>query len=152
MADKKTKTVFVAVICILFAGAFLVFSDRRAKEVCFGDNCFLVELAQTSEELSQGLMHKESLAQDRGMLFIFPASGVYNFWMKNTKIPLDMIWINDKREVVFIKNNAQPCMENVCPSMGPGVEAIYVLEINAGLAEKIGIKTQSRVTFKNFSY
>ena len=151
MINKKTKALLAAIIfCVLFAGLFFVFNINRGKKVCLGDNCFLVELAQTQEKISRGLMFKESLAQNRGMLFIFRAQGVYNFWMKNTKIPLDIIWINDKKEVVFIKNSAQPCKEDFCPLIEPGAEANYVLEVNAGLAEKIGLKAGSKLIFRNF--
>ena len=151
LKNKKTKARLVAIIfCVLFAGLFFVFNVNRGKKVCFGKDCFLVELAQTQEELSQGLMFRESLAQNRGMLFIFATQGVYNFWMKNTKIPLDIIWINDKKEVVFIKNSAQPCEEYFCLPIEPGVEADFVLEVNAGLAEKIGLKTESKLIFRNF--
>jgi len=109
-----------------------------------------VELARSQEEITRGLMFRESLAQNRGMLFIFGVPGVYDFWMKNTKIPLDIIWLNDKKEVVFIKNNAQPCKEDFCLPIGPDTEVNYVLELNAGLAEKVGLKIKSQLEFENF--
>ncbi len=147
----KIKIFSIAVfLCIFLVAAFFIWQNNYPKKVCFGDNCFLVELAQTPEEINRGLMFKENLAQNRGMIFIFETSGVYDFWMKNTRIPLDIIWINDKKEVVFIENSAQPCKEDFCPSIGPGREANYVLEINAGLAEKIGLKAGSQLVFRNF--
>ncbi|MFH1894615.1 MAG: DUF192 domain-containing protein [Patescibacteria group bacterium] len=151
LIKKKTKALLAAIIfCVLFAGVFFAFNINRGKKVCFGGNCFLVELAQTQEEIELGLMYKESLAQNRGMLFIFKTRGVYNFWMKNTKIPLDIIWINNKKEVIFIKNSAQPCGRDFCPLIEPGAEANYVLEVNAGLAEKIRLKAGSQLIFRNF--
>ena len=56
-------------------------------------------------------MFRESLNENSGMLFIFPKEDFHNFWMKNTLIPLDIIWINSAKEIVFIENNAQPCLK-----------------------------------------
>jgi len=67
--------------------------------------------------------------------------------MKNTLIPLDLIWINSKKEIVYIKNNALPCNET-CQPIVPNGKAKYVLEINTGIADKIGLKTGEKVDFK----
>jgi len=118
---------------------------KREKKVCFNDNCFYVELAETSGEKSQGLMYRENLAENRGMLFIFDQEGPYSFWMKNTLIPLDIIWLDENKEVVFIVKNAQPCKQEICPSIKPDNEAKYVLEINAGLSDKLNLKIGDKV-------
>jgi len=73
------------------------------------------------------------------MLFSFAEDKIHSFWMKNTLIPLDMIWINSRNEIVYIYENAQPCKEDPCTSITPPVEARFVLEINGGLAEELGI-------------
>ncbi len=92
-------------------------------------------------------MFREKLDLDKGMLFIFEEEGEYSFWMKNTLIPLDIIWINKAKEVVFISGNTQPCQEEYsCSSINPGKNAKYVLEINAGIAEKIGLKVGDKIT------
>jgi len=119
----------------------------RDKSVCIGKDCFYVEIADTPEKRNQGLMYRENLDEDRGMLFIFEKEEIYSFWMKNTLIPLDIIWLNENKEVVFIVKNAQPCEEENCPSIKPDKEARYVLEINAGLVDKIGLKTGNYLTF-----
>jgi len=118
----------------------------REKSVCFQENCFFVEIANTPEQRTQGLMNRENLAENRGMLFIFDQSGIYSFWMKNTLIPLDIIWLNENKEVVFIEKNAQPCRET-CPSINPHQKARYVLEINGGLSDKINLKTGDKIIF-----
>jgi hypothetical protein len=146
----RKKIIFLVVILFSLLGIFFVWQNNFCKKVCFNNNCFLVELAQTQKEISRGLMFRDSLAQNRGMLFIFEVQGVYDFWMKNTKIPLDIIWLNEEKEVVFIKNNAPPCQEDFCPSIRPNIEASYVLEINAGLAEKIGLKNGDKFVFPIF--
>lgn len=110
------------------------------SQVCFGDDCFQVELALTPAEQSQGLMHRDQLDPDMGMLFVFQQEGIYPFWMKNTLIPLDIIWINENLTVVHIEENAQPCSPLSCTMMTPDHEARYVLEINGGLAEQIGLR------------
>jgi len=109
-------------------------------EVCFKNNCFQVEIVKTELERGKGLMYRENLDKNKGMLFIFNKEGIYSFWMKNTLIPLDIIWINANGEVVFINKNTQPCKSLLCPSIIPSARAIYVLEVNAGICQEIGLK------------
>jgi hypothetical protein len=115
---------------------------KNRGKVCFAENCFGVEVAKTAEELENGLMFRQQLDKDRGMLFIFEKQDIYPFWMKNTLISLDIIWINKENKIVFIKNNAEPCQKNDCEFINPGVEANYVLEINSGIAESLGLKVE----------
>jgi uncharacterized membrane protein (UPF0127 family) len=107
--------------------------------VCFGSSCFKVELALTPEQQAMGLMNRTHLDADKGMLFIFSQDGIYPFWMKNTLIPLDMIWMGSGGRVVFIAKDEQPCGPLECPAINPEVPARYVLEVNAGAAERIGL-------------
>ena len=111
----------------------------KQNQVCINDNCFYVELATTPDERALGLMFREHLDPDKGMLFIFEEEGVHPFWMKNTLIPLDIIWISEDKEVVFISKNTQPCKTDICPSINPGKKARYVLEVNGGVSDKIGL-------------
>lgn len=141
------KIIFIIIILILLIGiTFAVYEYRRSR-VCFENNCFNVELARTREEQAQGLMFRQSLGRDRGMLFIFTEEGMYNFWMKNTLIPLDIIWINENKEVVFISENTQPCEKDPCPLFNPDKKAKYVLEINEGVSKEIGLKVGDRLDF-----
>ncbi|HIH36825.1 MAG TPA: DUF192 domain-containing protein [Methanocellales archaeon] len=103
------------------------------------DNCFYVELAATPDDRTLGLMFREHLDPDKGMLFIFEEEGVRPFWMKNTLTPLDIIWISEDQEVVFISKNTQPCKTDICPGINPGKKAKYVLELNGGISDKIGL-------------
>src|SRR5437762_8247436 len=75
-----------------------------------------VEVAADDPTREQGLMFRDRLPEDRGMIFLFLASGVYPFWMKNTLIPLDMIWIDDKNHVVTVASDVPPCKADPCPS------------------------------------
>ena len=116
-------------------------------KTCYEDNCFNVELADNPEERSGGLMFRQELEENWGMLFLFDEESKYPFWMKNTLIPLDIIWIDDDYKIVFIKENAQPCKENACPNIIPNKKAKYVLEINAGIADKIGLEVGDKLNF-----
>lgn len=107
--------------------------------VCINNRCFTVEIAATQSERQYGLMNRKSLDSDRGMLFIFENEGNHNFWMKNTFIPLDIIWINSSQNIVYIHRNAQPCSSYYCQPIDPGQNASYVLEINGGLSDKYNI-------------
>src|SRR5688572_12246217 len=81
----------------------------------------LVEMATDDATRAQGLMYREHLPAGRGMLFVFPGNDVYSFWMKNTLIPLDMIWIDEGRKVVHVKRDVQPCRADPCPSYSPEI-------------------------------
>lgn len=120
---------------------------QNISQVCFGSECFTVELALTPEQQAQGLMGRESLDPGSGMLFVFQEEGIYPFWMKNTLIPLDMIWMDSEGKVVYIGRNERPCGPLECPGINPGVPARYVLEINEGLAEKMGIEEGDYTVF-----
>jgi uncharacterized membrane protein (UPF0127 family) len=121
--------------------------NEGLSKVCFGAKCFYVELAVTSEEISRGLMFREHLDPDKGMLFIYKDEGVHYFWMKNTLIPLDMLWINGNKEVVFISKDVQPCETSQCPLISPGQKVQYVLELNGGTSDKIGLTIGDKITF-----
>ena len=121
--------------------------NESLSKVCFGAKCFYVELAATSEERARGLMFREYLDPDKGMLFIYQDEGVHYFWMKNTLIPLDMVWINGNREVICISKDVQPCQTSQCPSIGPGQKVQYVLELNGGTSDEIGLAIGNRITF-----
>jgi len=130
---------------LFFFSANILLAPVSEKElqnqVCYKEHCFSVELAKTNEETEKGLMFRNHLDKDKGMLFIFEKQDIYPFWMKNTLIALDIIWIDENKKIVFISQNNQPCLTNNCPSVNPGAKAKYVLEINAGVAEELGIKT-----------
>ncbi len=116
--------------------------------VCFEDKCFMVEIADTPEERAEGLMFRESLEPDKGMLFVFGQESEYGFWMKNTIIPLDIIWINSDGEVVFISKETRPCDES-CPFIRPDRKAKYVLELNAGVSDEIVLGIGDKIKIKN---
>lgn len=93
------------------------------------------ELAYNDETRAQGLMFRESLPEDAGMLFVFPTIDQHGFWMRNTLIPLDLIWLNERKEIVYLVT-AKPCRKEPCESYLPMQKAKYVLEVNAGFAKR----------------
>lgn len=146
--DNKVFLIVIFSTILLVVFVFLLFWNQPIKKwgrVCFGDNCFEVELAKSSLEKTKGLMFRKSMQDNKGMLFLFDREEKHSFWMKNTLIPLDIIWISDSNKVVFINKNTQPCKQFFCPSITPLVGAKYVLEINGGLAEKYMIKVGDMV-------
>ena len=150
----KILLFLIALFCLIylfFFSANILLAPVSEKElqnqVCYKKYCFLVELARTNEETEKGLMFRNHLDKDKGMLFIFDKEDIYPFWMKNTLIALDIIWMDEVGNIVFISKNNQPCLADNCPSINPGAKAKYVLEINAGVAEELGIKTGESMEF-----
>ena len=146
----KKKNLFAIIVILFISILFLIvfIVPKEKNKVCFNKNCFNVEIVSSQEELSTGLMFRKSLNENSGMLFIFPEENFHSFWMKNTLIPLDIIWINSDNEIVFIKHNAQPCLENDCENFTSNEKALYVLELNSGIANEIGLEVGDNVKFK----
>lgn len=145
---KKRLVITLVIFFILLAGAFSYYGFYQEK-ACIEEQCFKVEVADTPDKRSRGLMYRKSMKEDRGMFFIFEESKKHDFWMKNTKIPLDIIWINSDMEIVGIKNKATPCEKRVCETYKSNENSRYVLEINAGLAEKHGFEKGDKVNTSN---
>ncbi len=125
------------------AAIVLLFLLACTPNVVFDNVSFDVEIAQTPEERSKGLMFREFMPENHGMLFAFDDDVPRSFWMKNTLIPLDIIFLDGNMTVVDVKN-AVPCVEDPCSTYS--AHGKYVLEINAGLAEKYGIKSGSKMS------
>ncbi len=151
--NVKKPLFLIAAIFLISVIIFMCFWLKKQKmetaKICFNEHCFLAEIAKTKAQRMKGLMFRENLAQDRAMLFVFENTGVHNFWMKNCKIPLDIIWLDEEYRVVAKKENCQPCTKGDCPSIQPGVSAKYVLEISAGLASQIGLTEGSYLSISN---
>lgn len=112
----------------------------RTASVMVAGHRFGVELAVTPAAQEHGLMERTSMPATHGMLFVFPQSAPLTFWMKNTLIPLDMLFFDDQQRLVAIQANAQPCKADPCRLYPSGVPARYVLELNAGTAARIGAR------------
>jgi uncharacterized membrane protein (UPF0127 family) len=109
-------------------------------ETSAGKTVISVEVADTFEERTKGLMYRKSLESNKGMFFVFETDQPLNFWMKNTLIPLDMIFLDGNYSVVKIQKNAQPCKKDPCQIYSSGRAAKYVIEVNGGMSDKMGLK------------
>lgn len=103
-----------------------------------------MELAETDEERAQGLMNRKSMTDNQGMLFIFSTAEEQSFWMKNTYIALDIIYVDDKKEIVSIQKYTTPLSEESLPSFK---KAMYVVEVNAGFCDKYKVGYGDRIAF-----
>ena len=113
-----------------------------------GEHRFMVEIADDDVERQRGMMEREPLADDRGMLFQFPDVAERGFWMRNTPSPLDIIYVDPRGRIVSIAKNAAPYSDAVIPSNGP---ASGVLELRAGRADEIGARPGDRITHPFFA-
>jgi uncharacterized membrane protein (UPF0127 family) len=109
----------------------VVFPDRTVVNV---------EIADTEPVRERGLMFRQQLAPNEGMIFVFPGPGFYPFWMKNTLIPLDMLWVDSDGRIVSIARSVPPCRADPCPSYPPDRNASYVVEVVSGFARDHNLK------------
>jgi uncharacterized membrane protein (UPF0127 family) len=123
-------------------------APRLPQAVLADGSSLSLELALTQEEITQGLMFRPSLPADRGMLFLFEIERVPSFWMKNTLIPLDLLFLGGDGTIVDIVADAQPCAAEPCPQYIPGHAVWAVLEVNAGTAERHGLKVGDTIEFQ----
>lgn len=112
--------------------------DPQGKQVAV----IQAEVVSKTATRSLGLMYRYSLEADRGMLFVFPDEAPRSFWMKNTNIPLDILFIDAQKRIVSISENTTPLSTKSIPSQHP---AQFVLEINAGASRKLGIDTGNAI-------
>ena len=104
-----------------------------------------IEIADTDYEIQTGLMYRESMELNQGMLFVFPDMAYHSFYMKNTLIPLDLVFINDQLRIATIKQDTRPLDESGISSEVP---VQYVLEVNAGLSARWGLEAGDRIEYK----
>jgi len=105
---------------------------------------FKIEFAETDYETQTGLMYRKGMEKDQAMLFIFPEEAMHSFYMKNTEFPLDILYIKEDLKIASLQENAQPLNEAGLTSKVP---VKYVLEVNSGLAEALGISVGDSISF-----
>ena len=124
-------------------------AETRFTDVKIGNATVNAELADTHDRQMLGLMFRKSLPQNSGMLFIFDKPDYYSFWMMNTSIPLDIIWIDKNNTIVDIAQNTEPCFV-LCKSYTPAKKAMYVLETNANFTKKHGVEVGDKIKIAPF--
>jgi len=134
-------------LCVLMLITFTACASGDPS-VELGGKTFAVEIADTSEKQALGLMFRDNMEADKGMLFIFPNEAPRSFWMKNTRIPLDIMYFDKELKMVSISADTPPCKVTRCPSYPSKAPAMYVLELNAGAAKKLGVGVGDKLTLK----
>ena len=135
----------IYLIFYFFLVSFYTFSNEKIDVSIYNKNItFNVEVAKTIEERRSGLMYRKKLLNNEGMLFIFPREKIIQLWMKNTYIPLDVIFISENKVIVDIKKNMEKLSETIVKSK---VKSRYALEFNAGLINKLDIEIGDKVLF-----
>lgn len=110
----------------------------------------MAETMRRPEDMMRGMMFRDSLAPDRGMLFVHGEPGPYAYWMYQVRIPLDILWLDQQRRIVEISPNTPPCKSSSareCPSYGGREKALFVLELNAGMVEKHKLRVGDQLKF-----
>src|SRR3990170_7567568 len=105
------------------------------------------EVAITRDKQMKGLMFRKHLAEDRGMLLIYPQDGIHGIWMKNCLISLDLLWLDRHNRIIYMKERVPPCRAEPCPTYKPPLKSRYVLEVHEGLAEKERLGPGSQLLF-----
>lgn len=149
---RRARLIIVAWIAIALMPALAACDPTPQVAIVSSDNsqraAVKVEIANTPDARELGLMYRNHLEEDAGMIFIFPGPTAAQFWMKNTVIPLDMLFADSNGKVLGIVANAQPYSEAL---LGGFAGTVYVLEVNAGYAAKHHIVAGDRLRFQGFN-
>ena len=156
---KLTSLLFLSIFCLSLINCKNQNKEVKPVEVTFkkegelklyksmSDSLIVkldIEIADTDYDVQTGLMYRNSMQDDRGMLFVFPTMRERFFYMRNTKFPLDLIYLDKNKYIVSFQENSKPFDESSLPSEVP---AQYVLEVNAGLAEKWLLEIGDRMEY-----
>ena len=149
------KTIYITLICVMFS--LTVHAEQKVERLTNGQFFFPehnlainVEIAKSKKQRALGLMYREQLAANKGMLFVFEDEDIKRVWMKNTLIPLDIIFISEEGSIVSIFKNIQPCQQNPCAIYNSGHKVKYMLEVNAGFVADNNIVAAEKVWFNLF--
>lgn len=139
----------LSLVFVLLAGMMLAAcANAGSRWVELHGQRFTVELAQNDADRAKGLMFRDAMDEDKGMLFIHDREEPQAYWMKNTRMPLDILYFDNARRLVSQQRNVPPCaLGDGCPPYPSAGPARYVLELNAGQAEKLGLKDGDELIF-----
>lgn len=145
---RNIRIILLLIIIALCGLAAYYWQNPLTPKLSINGHVFTYELAVTPQEHAQGLSGHKPLAETEGMLFVFDHKEQFKFWMKDMTFPLDIIWIDDKKIIDISKNVPQPTNgQTQLPMYTPKNAANRVFEINAGLADKLGIKEGDTVEY-----
>ncbi len=145
IAQKKFKIGISIIFFVLFLG--FLFINKKVEEniLKIGNTEIKIEIANDDQSRIKGLSGRDSLEEDEGMLFIFDYPDKHSFWMKEMNFPIDIIWLDDNKKIVFIKKEARP--ESYPESFSSPIDSLYVLEVNASFSDKNNLKVGDEASF-----
>jgi len=120
----------------------------KEGQVLLAGHRFRVEIADTDATREHGLMDRTHLAADHGMLFVYPRARIRVFWMKDTLIPLDILFFDAHKRLVNVSADTPPCKTETCPTYASRAPTRYVLELNAGVARQLQLQPGARIQLK----
>ena len=139
---------FRPALIVAIAWSLSACAGARQPWVELGNQRYAIEIADDDAERARGLMFRDALPTSHGMLFIHDAEEPQAYWMKNTKIPLDILYFDDERKLVAQQRDVPPCsLGDGCPSYPSDAPARYVLELNAGEAARLQLKDGAELRF-----
>jgi len=147
---------FVGLAALLLSVILVYFVRSKysyqTTTVVIKNTTIYVEVAKTETQRAKGLMFRKHLDSDKGMLFVFPKEARHAFWMVNTKIPLDIIWLDSSKKIIYLSKNTPSCtqtgrLQSLCKIYRPDSKAKYVLEVNAGFADNYNIAVGDHAEF-----
>ena len=136
--------VLVLIFVLFLVGCAQRFSPQLTIETRQGEVPITIEIADSPEERQIGLMYRQSLGEYEGMWFVFDEEQPYSFWMKNTLIPLDIVYVNSNMQIIDIIR-ADPCQEDPCKTYTPQAPVKYVLEVNQNFTARAGVQIGNKV-------
>ena len=149
--NKKIIIVsFISIVAVLFIFLDIHPFQRQENQtnvVEIGSTEIPVEVVKRTEDLEQGLSGRESLNENKGMLFVLPERKIASFWMKDMKFSIDIIWIDDEEVVYIVEDAGIPTTSNI-PTYKPDRAATHVLEVNSGFVKKHELKVGDKVTLQ----
>jgi uncharacterized membrane protein (UPF0127 family) len=138
-AHFSREPTMIRLILGIGLGAVTMTACAESPYVELKGHRYTIEIAADDASRAHGLMNRTEMAADHGMLFVFDDDMPRAFWMKNTKIPLDMLFFDGDNKLVSIQHDVPPCVSDPCPPYSSGAPARYVLELNAGESAKLGL-------------
>ena len=149
---NKKRIVFLIVMALLLVSGAMLFNAPHQTEIFqinFPNGVALQgEIADTPEKLLFGLAFREVLPPDGALLLIFEESGPHTVWTKAFQMPVDLIWVDESKQVVHLVHEAQPCDEPKCPRFGPPPQnARYIIETSAGFIRRADVQIGQKLSF-----
>lgn len=146
---KLTILLVITILLIAFAAISIFFAVKErsdnATKIHLGNKVFSYEVADNDFLRAKGLGGRSYIPEDQAMLFVFDNTDTHCFWMKDMKFSIDILWLNESKDVIHVEKNVSP--SSYPKSYCPMVNAWYVVEVRSGIADKLGLSTGSKVNF-----